>query len=94
MEVTLNGRGIESREALHAALAEGLCFPEWYGGNLDAMFDCLTDIGEDTTIRVLEPEALEETLGAYGELWLRVLREAEEVNPRLHVLTDSPELPE
>lgn len=26
-----------------AALGEGLEFPEWYGANFDALYDCLTD---------------------------------------------------
>lgn len=26
------------------ALAKGLSFPEWFGGNLDALYDCLTDL--------------------------------------------------
>ena len=94
MDVTLNGGTVESREALHAALAAGLHFPAWYGGNLDAMHDCLTDIREETEIRVLETEALRETLGAYADRWLWVLREAAEENPCLRVLTDSPKAPE
>lgn len=28
----------------HRALAEGLRFPAWYSGNLDALHDCLTDL--------------------------------------------------
>jgi RNAse (barnase) inhibitor barstar len=29
---------------LLAALAKGLSFPEWFGGNWDALADCLTDL--------------------------------------------------
>ena len=38
-EFTLDGSFIDSRQALHAALSHGLDLPEWYGGNLDALFD-------------------------------------------------------
>ena len=27
-------------------------FPDYYGGNLDALFDCLTDISSDTAIDI------------------------------------------
>jgi RNAse (barnase) inhibitor barstar len=28
------------------AIGRAFAFPEWYGGNLDALFDCLTDLPE------------------------------------------------
>lgn len=37
-----------SRDALHRVLAEKLAFPNWYGNNLDALYDCLTDLEEET----------------------------------------------
>ena len=43
-------REISSREELHRLLAETLSFPEWYGHNLDALFDCLMEIGQDTEL--------------------------------------------
>lgn len=33
---------------LHQELARKLSFPQWYGANLDALYDCLTDLEEDT----------------------------------------------
>ena len=43
-ELILNGKEIRTQEELHRCFAITLNFPEWYGGNLDALFDCLTDI--------------------------------------------------
>ena len=43
--VLLNGA-----EITHEILAEKLGFPPYYGRNLDALHDCLTDIAEDTAI--------------------------------------------
>ncbi|GAB2881760.1 barstar family protein [Uliginosibacterium flavum] len=31
-------------DSLHRILARGLHFPDWYGGNWDALADCLTDM--------------------------------------------------
>ena len=33
------------KNELLARLARGLQFPAWFGGNWDAWFDCLTDLG-------------------------------------------------
>jgi ribonuclease inhibitor len=38
--------GISTKEEFHKLLAEELPFPDYYGGNLDALYDVLTDDGE------------------------------------------------
>jgi hypothetical protein len=32
------------KKAVLAAIGHAFGFPEWYGGNLDALYDCLTDL--------------------------------------------------
>jgi RNAse (barnase) inhibitor barstar len=34
------------KQAVLAAIGRAFAFPEWYGANLDALFDCLTDLPE------------------------------------------------
>ena len=81
----LDGAALRSMAEIHAALAQQLDFPDWYGGNLDALYDCLTEMGEETRISVLHGEMLAETLGsAYGRL-CRVLQDAAEENPLLYI---------
>ena len=41
---TIALRGKEGRDAVLAALAEALGFPSWFGGNWDALEDCLADL--------------------------------------------------
>jgi len=36
--------GVHDKRALLAAIAQVLEFPEWFGGNWDALEDCLTDL--------------------------------------------------
>ena len=48
---------IHSREDLHAVFREALTFPEWYGNNLDALYDCLTEISGK--VRLLDWETAE-----------------------------------
>ena len=63
-ETTIDCSLVRSREDLHRLFQESLCFPEWYGSNLDALYDCLTEISGK--VRILNWEIVEEHLGAYG----------------------------
>ena len=36
--------GVSGKEALMQRIAQGLEFPQWFGGNWDALEDCLTDL--------------------------------------------------
>ena len=86
MRAVIDGEAIASREALHDALEEQLSLPAWYGRNLDALYDCLTDLREDTELWVIHTAALRERLGGYALGLLRMLRDTEEENPRFHLI--------
>lgn len=83
---TLYGARIADIDALHAALAEGLGFPAWYGRNLDALYDVLTDIREGVTLTIYDWDALTDTLGEKAAALRRVLQDAGQENPSLTVL--------
>ena len=91
-EIFIDGENIHTKEQLHSAFAEQLGFPEWYGGNLDALHDCLTDIREDVTIRFVDFDDLEEHLPFYGRLTLRVVRSACRDNAHLTFSVDRDDL--
>lgn len=55
---------VRTREDLHKLLRESLGFPEWYGNNLDALYDCLTDC--TGKVRILNWETVDIHLGIYG----------------------------
>nr|WP_040406371.1 barstar family protein [Amycolatopsis nigrescens] len=40
----LNGGAARDKASAMDAIAEALSFPEWFGRNLDALYDCLTDL--------------------------------------------------
>lgn len=65
--------------------AGSLGFPEWYGRNLDALYDCLTDIREEAEICILQMPLLEEKLGRYAVLLLKVLKDAAGENNAIHL---------
>lgn len=85
IELVLDGREIRNREELHRCFAETLHFPRWYGANLDALFDCLTELSEEVYIRFLYQNLLEEHLGIYAEKLQRVLLDAAAENPHLRI---------
>ena len=83
--VILDGTTSPTKEALHEHLARELNFPDWYGGNLDALFDCLTAVSEEVALS-LDETALAEALGPYAQRVGKVLARAAEKNPKIHLL--------
>ena len=80
--ITLELTHIETVRALHIYLAYMLALPAHYGRNLDALFDCLTDISEDTRIIVVAQGARGETAACLPRL-IRMLEDAAQENPHL-----------
>ena len=81
--LTLNAKKMTTRERAHAHIKERLRLPDWYGNNLDALNDCLGEIGEPTRIVVHFAPALEETPGEYGDRIIRVLEQVAQGNKNL-----------
>ena len=71
--------------ALHRYLHQALELPEYYGTNLDALYDCLTEMTEETEILVPAKVGGDEYLGWYGKQLLQVLQDAAAENGQLHV---------
>ena len=44
IELVLDGEKLKNKEQLLKALKEGLCFPDYFGFNWDALQDCITDL--------------------------------------------------
>ena len=44
IELVLDGEKLKNKEQLLRALKEGLCFPDYFGFNWDALQDCITDL--------------------------------------------------
>ena len=54
-QIVLDGNILADATQVHDYLKEMLEFPEYYGKNLDALHDCLTDL-EDVEITITSPE--------------------------------------
>lgn len=88
MRVILDGKIIDSKETLHSRISEKFSFPEYYGNNLDALYDCLTDIKEDTEFILINFQSLKDSLGKYADQLERVLDDAQDENSHLKISTE------
>lgn len=43
--MVVDGRRMRDRASVLSAIADGCDFPDWFGHNLDALHDCLGDLG-------------------------------------------------
>ena len=81
--MVLNCELINQKAELHEYIAKELSFPEYYGKNLDALYDVLSDINEETLIEIENFEKLKEKFGTYAEAFLDVLHDASEENEKI-----------
>ncbi len=83
-ECVIHGAKIPDWDALYTQLENDLSLPFWFGRNLDALYDCLTEMG-DAQITIYQWGALAETLGKKAEALREVLTDAGLENPCLVV---------
>ena len=77
---TIDGAAMLSRETAHAELKRALELPEYYGANLDALWDCVSTY--DAELVLIHPAPMLEALKVYGCKILQTLYEAAETNPK------------
>ncbi|MBQ9091755.1 MAG: barstar family protein [Anaerotignum sp.] len=72
MKYILDGKKMVSKEETHKYLKETFGFPEYYGENLDALHDCLTEM-EDLEVELLNADDMLSALGDYGKKLFKLL---------------------
>ena len=82
--VYLGKETVQTIADVHTLFAEGFRFPEWYGNNLDALYDCLTDLSEPSLVVIADAEILRDRLGERYDTLRMLLDDAHE-NPNLRV---------
>jgi len=85
-EYVLDFSNITTKESLHDYIAETLDFPEYYGKNLDALYDCVTDLSQ-CSITITGIDALYE-LGQYGMRIIEVFQDAAEDNEDIELVIE------
>lgn len=87
-ETTLDLSQARSKQALHNLLAKGLGFPDYYGVNWDAFWDCVRDDEQSNLPRHLVLAGmtqLQQALPREAEVLRRLLRELQQERPILRV---------
>lgn len=84
-EIVIDGGAIFTSPDLHDALSSALAFPDYYGRNLDALYDCLTEISQDTHLILQNWHHIEAHLKDYSGKAVYVFHCAMDDNPHLIV---------
>lgn len=80
MNIVLDARCMDTKESAHAYLQEKLEFPEYYGKNLDALYECMCELSDKELIILHRREAQNYYLRVES-----VFRKAEEENKELNI---------
>ena len=82
MKATLDALRLQSKDEAHKYLREALNFPEYYGENLDALHDCLTEL-DDVSVEFVNTDKV---TGGYFARVMGVFKDSAEENPDLKIL--------
>ena len=83
-ECIIRGDRISDWDALYDQLSDDLALPEWFGRNLDALFDCLTEM-DDTVYIAMDPVPTEESKEWFQRIY-EVISDAAAENENIIVL--------
>lgn len=84
-EIRLSGDKMVDKASTHDYLKRELALPDYYGENLDALWDCLSTDFSLKKIIIYKPEAIIENLGSYGEAIINLFEQAAEENEYIHI---------
>lgn len=73
--------GVSDRSGFHLRMSDSLSLPEWYGGNLDALYDILTEDESPLYIRFTGWKQLQELEPAFFEQLGRLFSEVRQEMP-------------
>ena len=69
---------------MHQIIKEALDFPDYYGCNWDAFWDCLTDMyGEPIHIEIIGLDVIERNFGDDAEIMITILKRFKHFNDDL-----------
>ena len=77
--VRMDGRKIASPDTFHDVFSHEFSFPHYYGRNMDAWIDCMSDLKKFTAIHIVNYEYLKKTA---PDQWLDLIECSAFVNWR------------
>lgn len=85
IQVTLDGKEMINRTRAHLYIGHKLNMPDYYGKNLDALWDVLSTCDKTTKINLINKENLLDYLGDYGNSIIKVFKDAEKENNNIDI---------
>ena len=84
-EYIIDLEGVESEDDLHDRLEESLPLTDYYGRNLDALYDILTEYGDGWHIVIENIDLVDEDIRPYVDDMIGVFEDASAAAPDLTV---------
>lgn len=84
-ELIIDGKFMQSKEAMYTHLTRVFSLPNYFGNNLDALWDVLNENVEPTQIHFIHTNLTREYLGAYGENLIKMFKQLEVENKNYHI---------
>ncbi|MCZ8520926.1 MULTISPECIES: barstar family protein [Paenibacillus] len=89
-ELLLDGKELKTMDSFHQEFKTRLLFPDYYGHNLDALYDCLMDYAAaPLVIRWIHFEDSRRQLGERVHALVQVLRDAASEMPGLELIIEN-----
>lgn len=85
MKIVIDGNYMKSKRKTHSYLKKKLNLPDYYGENLDALWDILSTWSDKLNIRFINEYKAREYLDLYGRDLVELFKEAAEENPNIEI---------
>ena len=88
--IRLESKEMTGRKASHDYMNKKLHLPEYYGNNLDALWDCMTTDYSGKIIILHDPQMVHNQLGDYGDSLVSLLKEVAATNSAIRLILAYP----
>lgn len=88
VKVILDGKRMKTKETVHLYIKNVLNSKEYYGNNLDALYDVLSTYNQPIEIILINEDILMENLGDYGKSLVKLFEDVEEENANIEFEID------
>lgn len=85
MKIIIDGKVIIDRKTLFQQLKTQVNSQEFYGDNLDALWDVLSYMDKELHITIMNQNDLEENLGEYAKSLLKVFYDLKNINGNVSI---------
>lgn len=85
-KVELDGNELENRHKMHAFFSEKITVPEYFGANLDALYDVLSEYDEDVDFILTREKTRRIARSEYAWKVVMIIARCAQENPHIHIL--------